>query len=352
MLPPPPVVRRWLWLVAALTAAMVVVGGYVRLSRAGLSIVEWNVITGVLPPIGDAAWGEAFARYQQSPEGRTVNAAMTLDGYQRIFLIEWFHRLLARLAGLAVVLPLVAFIARGTIPWRRSLPYWGVVAGFGFQGLLGWLMVASGLVDRPSVSHYRLTAHLLAALALMATCIWLATMRPPSTTNGDARAAGPADAAPGTTMALRPLGRLLLLVVVLQIAWGGLMAGLKAGHISATWPLMLGQLMPKGMFATASTPWASVLAMPLGVHWVHRWLAWLVLAVAVALALAARRAAAERVARLTVALAALVALQIAVGVGVVVMHVPLHLALFHQATGVAILALAVFAYRQLPRATP
>jgi len=354
MLPPPPLVRRWLWLVAALTAAMVVVGGYVRLSRAGLSIVEWNVITGVIPPIGEAAWREAFARYQQSPEGRTVNAAMTLDGYQRIFLYEWFHRLLGRVAGLAVVVPLAAFLARGTIPWRRSLPYWGVAAGFGFQGLLGWLMVASGLVDRPSVSHYRLAAHLLAALALLAACVWLATM--PASTEGRAAAASAPDdvtgsGGPSATVAarrLRWLGRTMLLLVVLQIAWGALVAGLKAGHASDTWPLVFGRWVPDGLFATAPTLWQSLAEVPLGVHWVHRWLAWLVLAAAAALAVAAHRAAAAGLARTALWLSALVAVQIALGVAVVVLHVPLHLALFHQATGVAIFTLTMLAYRRLP----
>lgn len=336
-------VRTWLWVVAALVAAMVVVGGFVRLSRAGLSIVEWDVVTGVVPPLGEAAWRDAFAQYQQTPEGRTVNAAMTIDGYRRIYLIEWFHRLLARLAGLAVLLPLVVFLARRTITWRASLPYWAVVAGFGFQGFLGWLMVASGLVDRPSVSHYRLTAHLLAALALLAACVWLA-MRPVAAARSPA-ATSPATAA--ATPRLRRLGWLFVAVLVVQITWGGFVAGLKAGHAADTWPLIFGRLVPAGLFTAAPTVWQSVAEVPLGAHWVHRWLAWLVLAAAAALAVAARRAGAVGIARPAAALVALVAVQIALGVSVIVARVPLPLALLHQATGVAVFALAVVTMRRL-----
>ncbi len=337
--PPTRAVRAWLWTVAALIAAMVVVGGFVRLSRAGLSIVEWDAVTGVVPPLSEAAWQDAFAQYQQTPEGRTVNAAMTIDGYRRIYLIEWFHRLLARLAGLAVLVPLLVFLARRTIPWRASLPYWAVVVGFGLQGLLGWLMVASGLVDRPSVSHFRLTAHLLAALALLAFTLWLAMA-------GRSVVAAAAHAAPSARR-LRWLGRGLAIVVTLQIAWGGLVAGLKAGHASDTWPRMFDQLVPDGLLSAGPTWWHSLVEVPLGVHFVHRWLAWVVLAAALALAVAARRAGTAPVARPAAALAALVAVQIGLGVAVVVQRVPLPLALLHQATGVAVFALTVIVVHQL-----
>lgn len=355
-------VRLWLWTVAMLVALMVVVGGYVRLSRAGLSIVEWNVVEGVVPPLGETAWREAFAQYKASPEGRTVNADMTLDGYRRIFLIEWFHRLVARLAGLAVLVPLLVFVVRGTIPWRRSGPYAMVVVGFGLQGLLGWLMVASGLVDQPSVSHFRLTAHLLAALALLAGCVWLAmgprdeALGSSGSTSTRSMASGSSSSAPSarstSTPTLRRLGWLLLIVLVLQIAWGGMMAGLKAGHASDTWPLIFGRLVPDGLFSGAPTLWQSVLEVPLAVHWVHRWLAWAVLAAAAALAWSARRAGAAHVARPAWTLVAVVAAQIALGVTVIVQHVPLSLALAHQATGVAAFALAIVTLRRLVTTAP
>ncbi|MCP4222272.1 MAG: heme A synthase, partial [Actinomycetia bacterium] len=149
-------ITRWLLMVAALVVAMVLVGGFVRLSRAGLSIVEWDVVTGILPPIGDAAWDQSFAEYQQTPEYRLVNNGMSLGEYQHIFYIEWAHRLIARIIGLMVALPLVWFIRKGFLSVRESLRYWGIVALFGAQGLMGWLMVSSGLRDRPSVSHFRL----------------------------------------------------------------------------------------------------------------------------------------------------------------------------------------------------
>ncbi|MCP3854090.1 MAG: heme A synthase, partial [Actinomycetia bacterium] len=141
-------ITRWLLMVAVLVATMVVVGGYVRLSRAGLSITEWDVVTGVIPPIGDVAWEQSFADYQQTPEYQLINRSMTLAEYQRIFYIEWAHRLIARIAGLLVVLPLFWFLWKGRLSWRSSLRYWAITILFGVQGILGWIMVSSGLRDR------------------------------------------------------------------------------------------------------------------------------------------------------------------------------------------------------------
>ncbi|RLE16538.1 MAG: hypothetical protein DRJ50_14910, partial [Actinobacteria bacterium] len=141
-------VTRWLFMVAALVIAMVTVGGYVRLSRAGLSIVEWDVVTGVIPPIGDDAWERSFAGYQQTPEYQIINRGMSLADYQRIFYIEWAHRLIARIAGLLVILPLLWFLWKGLLSWRSSFRYWVIAVLFVAQGVLGWVMVSSGLRDR------------------------------------------------------------------------------------------------------------------------------------------------------------------------------------------------------------
>jgi len=341
---PAPLVRRWLILLAALIAAMVVVGGFVRLTRSGLSIVEWNVITGVLPPIGTAAWEAEFAKYSASPEGMKVNSGMQLHEFQRIFYTEWVHRLFARVVGLVVAIPLGVFLLRGTIPWRRSGPYVLLLALFGFQGFLGWFMVASGLVDRPSVSHIRLTVHLLAALALLALCLWLA-LRHPSTPDSAVMAA-PDDARSDVARA-RLAGGLALGVTTVQIAYGGLVAGLKAGHASDTWPLMFGRWVPAGLLADLEPAWRNLVETGATVHFVHRWLAWLVLATAVGLWLAARRAAMPRVAIVAAALCAVVAVQIGLGIMVVVTGVPIVTALTHQATGVAVFVLVVLANLRL-----
>lgn len=336
-----PLVTRWLYFVAGITFLLIVFGGFVRLTRSGLSIVEWNPVMGVVPPIGDDAWRAEFAKYQATPEFRTVNADMTLEGYRRIFYIEWAHRLIARLAGLAVVIPLAAFVWRGIIPWRRSGLFVAIALLFGLQGFLGWFMVSSGLLDQPSVSHYRLTIHLLTALSLLALTTWAAM-------TGDRRLA-PTGRQPGTTASR--LAWLLLIVVTLQIAYGGLVAGLKAGHVSYSWPLMGGAFVPAGLFASAgSSLWATLTASAPTVHWIHRWFAFVVLAVAALLLATSRRQTASPAARRAVdVVAALVALQIALGVSVLWFQVTIALALSHQALGLGVFTATLVATHRLQR---
>lgn len=359
--------RIWLFTLCALIALMVLIGGYVRLSRAGLSIVEWNVITGVIPPIGEAAWQEAFAKYQASPEFQKINTAISLADYQRIYYIEYYHRLVARLVGLFVALPLALFLWRGVIPWRRSGVYLGILLLFGFQGFLGWYMVASGLVDRPSVSHFRLTAHLMAALLLLALCFWkgldnterfgrrdprdpsappdpLALPTPPSATpDADTLRPGAAKA----HRRLRLLTLALLAVVVIQITYGGLVAGLKAGHASDTWPLMFGYLLPPGLLTVLQPWWWNLVETAATVHFVHRWFAFIVLGMAMILYFAAKRVGdAPTVRQGAIAMIAVVAVQIALGVSVVVLGVPLWVALLHQAVALVVFLVAVFLSHQ------
>ncbi len=168
-------VTTWLFVVCGLIMFMVVFGGYVRLTRSGLSIVEWKPVAGVIPPIGDEAWQLEFEKYQQTPEFQKVNKNMTVDDYKGIFYVEYIHRLIARFAGLIVVIPLFYFLWKGIIPWRKSAIYLVIAALFGFQGYLGWYMVSSGLTNVPAVSHFRLTIHLLMALFLLALTLWMAS---------------------------------------------------------------------------------------------------------------------------------------------------------------------------------
>jgi len=331
-------VTVWLFIVAALVAVMVVVGGYVRLARAGLSIVEWNPITGVIPPLTEQAWQAEFAKYQQTPEFKLMNPTMTLDGYRRIFYLEWAHRLIARLAGLVVVLPLAWFLWRRIIPWRRAGIYMLIAALFAFQGFLGWYMVASGLVDRPHVSHYRLTIHLLTALTLLALTLWVAL----------GRAYGQPDRG-------RPSGPgvAVLAIVVLQIAYGGLVAGLKAGKVSNTWPLMGGALVPADLLSSAGSWLASLLEGPATVHFIHRWLAFVVLAIALWFYFRHRggeTAVGRQIRAGALLLVAVIALQIALGIGVVLFGVPIGLALLHQATALAMFTVAVYLNHRLAAA--
>lgn len=317
-------IARWLLMVAGLVAAMVSVGGYVRLSRAGLSIVEWDVFGGVLPPIGEPAWQETFAAYQETPEFQLVNSQISLSDYRRIFYIEWAHRLIARVVGLIVILPLFWFLRKGLLTMRASLQYWGVVALFGLQGLMGWLMVSSGLRDQPLVSHFRLTIHFLMALALFGLVLWLAFDRMGLRGPND----GPIAAAD------QNVSRLLLASLVVQLGYGGLVAGLRAGYMSNTWPLMYGRLIPAGLLSTAESWWAS-LVEPLTSLWIHRWLAFAVAAIAaVMFARIRRRYGDSRLLWLSgISLVGLVIVQIALGVGVVWFGVPKWLALAHQGVG-------------------
>ncbi len=315
----PRAVALWLLAVAGLVFVMVVVGGITRLTESGLSIVRWEPLAGTLPPLSAADWDAQFAAYRASPQGALVNAGMTLAAFKGIFWWEYLHRLLGRVIGVAFAAPLLWFAATRAIPkgygWRLT----GILLLGALQGGIGWWMVASGLVDRPSVAHERLAVHLVTALAIMAACVWTAL---------DLTEARP-----------RPLPRWtlpLLALLGVQIVWGAFTAGLRAGHAADTWPLMLGSLVP---------PLASLIDDPLSVQWVHRSLAWAVAAACLAVAWSAR-AAGPRAALV----AGLVLLQFALGVLTVVGGVPIAVAAAHQA-GAALLLLGILRLAHWPGRT-
>lgn len=317
--------RLWLWTGAFLVAALVTLGGATRLTQSGLSIVEWAPLMGVVPPRTEAAWEEAFAAYRQYPEYRQLRPDMTLEGYKRIFVLEYLHRLLARAIGLAFVVPFTIFWLRGALRpplLRRLLLLFGLGAA---QGVLGWLMVASGLVDRPYVDPLRLAAHLALAFTIFAVCLWTAADLGRST-------ARPADALSGRNPGLLALGALL----ALQVLYGALVAGLDAGYAFNTWPRMAGSWLPPAPWRLE--PWALNLVENLAtVQWIHRWLALALLAVAAGLFLRTRRADADPVeAAWSRAVLALLAFQVALGVATLVQFVPLALALAHQAVALAL----------------
>jgi cytochrome c oxidase assembly protein subunit 15 len=324
----------WLFTISGMIAAMIVLGGLVRLTGSGLSITEWDVITGVIPPLSVAGWEEAFARYQESPQYRQVNFGMTLGEYQFIYYMEYLHRLLGRVVGALFALPVFYLLLTKRLPWREAAPYLWIGLGFAFQGWLGWYMVQSGLVDRPAVSHFRLTAHLLSALALLGLTFWVAL----DNQHGRAR---------GGDRRLRAIGAAALAAFSLQAAYGGLMAGLKAGHVSNTWPRMFGTWVPAGMFSALDGLLANLLSNPTTVHFIHRWLAWLVAGLVVWLWVAMRRRMADRRVLATGNwLLVFVAVQIVLGVSVVLFYVPAWLASLHQAAAIGIfLALLLCLHR-------
>lgn len=336
-------VSAWLLTVAALAMILVIVGGFVRLSRAGLSIVEWDVVTGVVPPIGETAWEESFAEYQQTPEYRLVNEGMTLGEYQYIFYLEWAHRLIARIAGLVVVVPLIVFMVRGILGVRESLRFWGVAVLFGIQGAIGWIMVASGLEDRPVVSDVRLTIHLLAALTLIGITLWMAMDRIARTSP---------DPPPVRTRILVPLAWTTLAATVIQIGAGGIVAGLKAGHVSNTWPLMFGRWIPSGMFAAADHWWLNFLE-PMAAHWTHRWFAFVVAALVFTVVVMIRRHQADDRVLATAGwwMAGLVVAQITLGVLTVLLEVPKWWALTHQAVAMLLFGAVIVVTHRITRST-
>ncbi len=255
----------------ALVMAMVFVGGVTRLTGSGLSITEWNVVTGSVPPLNAADWDALFLKYQASPQFLKVNAHFGLSDFQRIFWWEWIHRQLGRVVGLVFLIPLAVFALRKQLkPWlvRRS-----VVAALliGFQGLLGWLMGKSGLVDEPTVSHFRLAAHLVAALVTLAYSIFTALRA-------------------STNAMLLQLGQAKVAWVVLgllfvQIVWGAFVAGLKGGLMYSTFPTMEGYWIAPEVTHGGLV---GLVAKAAGVQWVHRWLGVLVLVVGLGMTFWAR----------------------------------------------------------------
>lgn len=266
----PPDYRRpvgiWLLTGCALIAAMVIIGGVTRLTGSGLSITEWNLLLGTLPPLSRDDWDVLFAKYQASPQYRLLNTHFTLAEFQGIFWWEYAHRLVGRVLGLVFLVPFLWFLFRRAFD-RPLLLKVLVIFGLGaFQGVLGWLMVASGLVDRPSVSHYRLAAHLLTAFLTFGFTLWVAL----EVLIGDHRGG---KAVPD---ALRRTVIGLLALYTLQVAYGAFVAGLKAGFIFNTFPHMGPSLVPPGLFSLEPVL-RNLTENPVTVQFLHRTLAWLLL---------------------------------------------------------------------------
>lgn len=335
-------VALWLFFVSCAVVGMVILGGWVRLTGSGLSMVDWHVVTGVVPPLSEADWVRTFDEYQKTPEYMKINVGMTMDEYRAIYYREYIHRIAGRVAGLGVALPLLLFLLRGTIPWRRSAPYVGIGLLFAFQGLMGWLMVKSGLIDMPQVSHLRLTLHLMLAIALLGLALWLGfnhltQVRLP----GSAQVHSPSTA---------KLSMALLVAVCVQIALGGLMAGLKAGHVSASFPHIRGQWIPDGLWALdpgLSNPFEN----PLAVHFEHRWFAFAILILGVLLWRRVRHEGASLLSACTALFVAMCCGQILLGIATIAWGVPLATALTHQVAGLSLFGLALFIHHRVRLST-
>lgn len=312
--------RNWLVVVAAMIFFMIVLGAMTRLTESGLSMVEWRPVTGWLPPLSDAAWQAELQKYLSSPQGRLVNRGFTIGEFQQIFWLEYLHRLWGRLIGLAFALPLAWFWLRGQLTPRLKPRLVALLVLGGLQGALGWAMVASGLVDRPSVSHYRLAAHLLLAVALYSYTVWLVL----ELGGGTRRSPDPKTA--------RKAGALIAFVFVVM-TFGAFMAGLRAGASHSTFPTMSGYWIPPGLF-DLSPWWINIFENGTTIQFIHRWLAKLLLLGVLALLIRARRP--------EVWLAAAVAvMQLGLGIATILSGVDIALATMHQAGAVLLLTVLI-----------
>jgi heme a synthase len=310
------VVASWLLIMCALVALMIVVGGATRLTDSGLSIVEWRPVTGAIPPLSDADWRAEFEKYKTIPEYHHVNLGMSLAEFKTIYWWEWGHRSLGRAIGIAFLLPLAFFALTRRVDRNLGLKLFGLFILGGLQGALGWWMVSSGLTERVDVSQYRLAAHLGLALILFAAMFWLAldlltpVMR-------------------GARHRLAPFAIALLAGVYGQMILGAFVAGLRAGRVFNTWPMMEGRFVPEGYFRDGPR-FLDLFETAAAAQFNHRLGAYLLLAAAFAMLIAARRSIVAPRARM---LFALVVAQAAT---------PLALGLAHQALAILVLSAALY----------
>jgi heme a synthase len=322
-------IRLWIGCLAALVFAMVVVGGATRLTQSGLSIVEWKPVTGVIPPLSQADWQAEFDKYKTIPQYQRVNRGMGLDEFKTIFWWEWSHRLLGRLVGAAFLLPFLWFLWRGWVDRRLGVALTGIFALGAVQGAVGWWMVASGLTERVVVSQYRLAFHLTLACLIYAALVWTA----------DRIAMG----VPAATPRRIGLGAACLLVlVVAQIYLGALVAGLHAGLIYNTWPLIDGSLVPSPSSLLFDQPaWRNFFENPLTVQFDHRVVAYaLVVLAPLHLADVLRTVESRRLRTGAVLLAVAVCAQATIGIVTLLAAAPLALALLHQAMALVVVTIA------------
>jgi heme a synthase len=322
-------VALWLLILCGLVFAMIVLGGVTRLSGSGLSIVDWRPIMGALPPLSDTEWQQTFEMYRQSPEFQKVNSHMTVDDFKGIFWLEYLHRLLGRLIGLTFLLPFVYFLWRGYIR-RQEWPKYALMFVLGgLQGVLGWYMVKSGLVDNPRVSQYRLTAHLVAAIAIYTYMFWVALSL---LFRGDGTATHPWFA--------RTL--LLAALVLTTVISGGFVAGLDAGLVYNTFPRMGNYWVPPDV-AALSPWWKNFFENMATVQFNHRILALTTFSVIVVYWWFARKADMPAKVRPGVnALLHTALLQVALGISTLVLMVPLVLAAAHQAVAVLLFTVTLY----------
>ncbi len=322
-------VATWLFVCCGLVFAMVILGGVTRLTGSGLSMVDWKPIMGWLPPLTDADWQRAFDMYKLSPEFLKVNSHMDVHAFKGIFWLEFLHRLLGRTIGIVFAVPFVYFLAKGYVVRREWPKYLLMFVLGGLQGVLGWYMVKSGLVDNPHVSQYRLTAHLVAAILIYAYMLWVGLSLL------DPRSDRQHHAWHGRTI-------LLTALVALTIISGGFVAGLKAGEIYNTFPMMGSYWIPPGLLALEPV-WRNLFDNMTTVQFDHRILAISTLVIIAVYWTKARKVEFTGRSRLAAnALLVTATLQVMLGISTLLLSVPTFLAAAHQAVALLLFTVALY----------
>ncbi len=331
-------IARWLFWVSASICVMVVVGGLVRLTYSGLSITEWKLITGVLPPLTQEQWLGEFQKYQQTPQYQKLFPDMTLSDFKFIYFMEWFHRLLGRIVGLLFAVPFFVYWARGWFEKRELGRFVAIGLLFMFQGFFGWYMVQSGLVDRPLVSHYRLTVHLLLALVLLTLTFQTAVYFRRKIQPVERVAANPA---------MRFFIRSMPVLLFVQFGLGGMVAGLKAGAVSDTFPKMAGAWIPDLIFSMQ--PWyKNVFENSFTIHFMHRWFGVFIFFYTLVFSVILWRQSVPPALRKSFwVLLGLIGGQVLLGVLTIWLHVPVALASLHQLTALVVFLSAMYLWNRI-----
>lgn len=299
------IIRNWLYLNAFMVFCMAVIGAVTRLTESGLSMVEWRPLIGAIPPLSVEEWNRVFELYRQTPEYQKINSGMSLDEFKNIFFWEWFHRLWGRMIGVVYALPLIYFWVRGMIPTGYKKPLFGLLILGAGQAVMGYVMVLSGFIDRPSVSHYRLAAHLMLAWLIFCGLIWVAMSLQPPKPNF-------------TTLSKRRHGWVSMILLAITIIWGAFMAGKDAGLVSSTWPHMYqGTMIPDEFKMMTIDMFLNNESI---IHFTHRWIALLALIMIVTFAWRVQ----------SFALAGMVFVQFGLGIVTIMTHVSIHAAAMHQ----------------------
>jgi cytochrome c oxidase assembly protein subunit 15 len=330
-------IASWLLFCAAVIFGMILLGGVTRLTDSGLSMVEWKPLMGVIPPMSEQAWQETFDKYRQYPEYQKINKGMSLDAFKSIFMYEYLHRVLGRVIGVIFFFPMLYFALKGRVRAGLMPKLWILFVLGGCQGLLGWYMVKSGLVDRPDVSQYRLTAHLGLAVLIYAYMLWVVfDLLFPKRGLAGGRFAG--------------FSLSLVVLVFLMILSGGLVAGTDAGYAYSTWPLMGESFVPAGLYTT-SPAWLAMFEDITTIQFNHRMFAYFLVGLIAVFAVRVLASGVETRGKLAVVLVLLaLAVQVTLGISTLLLHVPLGIAAAHQGGAVLLLTAVLFAGHGLQQA--